>query len=58
MINTSIEFSEFLLDASGVALLPGAEIGAPGHLRLCFATSGEEVAEACRETAGAIAALE
>ena len=57
MIDSDIELSEYLLDASGVALVPGTEFGAPGHLRLCFAKSDEEVAEASRELAGAIIAL-
>ena len=57
LIDTDIALSEHLLETSGVALVPGTEFGAPGHLRLCFARSDDDVAEGCRELAGAIAAL-
>jgi len=33
------EFTEFLLANAGVAVVPGAGFGAPGHIRLSFATS-------------------
>ena len=36
-----------LLMHAGVALLHGAPFGAPGHLRLSFAASDEELLEAC-----------
>jgi aspartate aminotransferase len=36
---TDIELCERLLDEAGVALVPGAAFGAPGHLRLSFAAS-------------------
>jgi aspartate aminotransferase len=34
-----VELCERLLDATGVALVPGSAFGAPGHLRLSFAAS-------------------
>ncbi len=39
--------SQFLLECAGVALVPGSEFGAPGHLRLCFAKSDVELIDAC-----------
>lgn len=37
--NNDIELADFLLNNAGVALVPGTAFGAPGHLRLSFATS-------------------
>jgi aspartate aminotransferase len=34
-----VEFSELLLNEAGVAVVPGSGFGAPGHMRLSFATS-------------------
>lgn len=36
---------EKLLEKTGVAILPGTYFGAPGFVRICFATSEEEVEE-------------
>ncbi|MGH8314001.1 MAG: pyridoxal phosphate-dependent aminotransferase [Steroidobacterales bacterium] len=33
------EFAEYLLNTAGVAVVPGSGFGAPGHMRLSFATS-------------------
>jgi len=33
-----VELAEYLLDKAGVALVPGAAFGAPGYLRLSYAT--------------------
>lgn len=38
-INDDVELAEHLLTTSGVALVPGSAFGAPGHMRLSFATS-------------------
>lgn len=37
--NSDVELAEFLLNEAGVALVPGSAFGAPGNLRLSFATS-------------------
>ncbi|MGH1462370.1 MAG: pyridoxal phosphate-dependent aminotransferase [Neptuniibacter sp.] len=37
--NDDIELAEFLLNEAGVALVPGSAFGAPGNMRLSFATS-------------------
>jgi aspartate aminotransferase len=38
-IADDVELAEYLLDKAGVALVPGTAFGAPGYLRLSFATS-------------------
>jgi aspartate aminotransferase len=38
-VNDDVELAEFLLQKAGVALVPGSAFGAPGYLRLSFATS-------------------
>jgi aspartate aminotransferase len=42
------EFSSLLLNEGGVALVPGSAFGAPGYIRLSFATSMEVLEEAIR----------
>ena len=37
---------EYLLEKAGVALVPGSAFGAPGFMRLSFATSMENLEEA------------
>jgi aspartate aminotransferase len=32
-------FADLLLDQGGVAVVPGSGFGAPGHMRISFATS-------------------
>jgi len=34
-----VELAEFFLQKAGVALVPGSAFGAPGYLRISFATS-------------------
>tara|TARA_R110001592_G_scaffold171325_2_gene409621 strand:+ start:2406 stop:3605 length:1200 start_codon:yes stop_codon:yes gene_type:complete len=41
-----LEMAEYLLNESGVALVPGSAFGAPGCMRLSFATSMENLEEA------------
>jgi len=38
-VNDDVELAEYLLREAGVALVPGSAFGAPGHVRLSFATS-------------------
>ena len=40
------EFAELLLNAGGVAVVPGSGFGAPGHIRLSFACSMQTLAKA------------
>ncbi|MCG8432843.1 MAG: pyridoxal phosphate-dependent aminotransferase, partial [Gammaproteobacteria bacterium] len=41
-----VDFAEKLLTEAGVAVVPGSAFGAPGHVRLSFATSEENLNEA------------
>jgi len=45
-IHNDIELAEFILDKAKLALVPGSAFGAPGHLRLSFATSMETLERA------------
>jgi aspartate aminotransferase len=44
--NDDIGLAEYLLEYAGVALVPGSAFGAPGHMRLSFATSMENLQNA------------
>ena len=45
-INNDIEFAEYLLEKTGVAVIPGSAFGAEGYIRLSFATSIELLKDA------------
>jgi aspartate aminotransferase len=45
-IETDVEFSTWLLENAEVAVVPGTPFGAPGHLRLSFATSMDKLQQA------------
>ncbi|UDL03627.1 pyridoxal phosphate-dependent aminotransferase [Marinobacter sp. CA1] len=45
-ISTDVELAEKLLQEAGVALVPGSAFGAPGHMRLSFATGLDVLKEA------------
>lgn len=47
-VHTDIEFAEKLIEEVNVALVPGSAFGAPGYMRLSFATSLETLQEAIR----------
>jgi len=38
-IKDDLEFSEYLIEQAGVALVPGSAFGCPGHIRISIATS-------------------
>ncbi|NWN90799.1 pyridoxal phosphate-dependent aminotransferase [Marinobacter adhaerens] len=44
--SNDVEFAENLLTEAGVALVPGSAFGCPGHMRLSFATSMENLEKA------------
>ncbi|SEG22391.1 pyridoxal phosphate-dependent aminotransferase [Marinobacterium lutimaris] len=50
-----IAFAEFLLIEAGVALVPGSAFGAPGNLRLSFATSLDTLKDAIGRISTALA---
>jgi len=41
--NTDVELAEYILEKTGVALVPGSAFGADGHMRLSFATSMQQL---------------
>ncbi len=53
-VNNDVELAEYLLNSVGVALVPGSAFGAPGHLRLSFATSMENLHKAMERIAQAL----
>lgn len=56
-ITSDGELAAWLLEAAGVALVPGTAFGAPGHLRLCFARSDETVQRGATRVAEALERL-
>jgi aspartate aminotransferase len=51
-----VDVMMYLLDEAGVATIDGTSYGMPGHLRLSFATSIEEIEAGCAAIASAVAA--
>lgn len=45
-ITNDLEFAEYILKEAEIAVIPGSAFGAPGHIRLCFTTSMENLQEA------------
>ncbi|MGD2137792.1 MAG: pyridoxal phosphate-dependent aminotransferase [Gammaproteobacteria bacterium] len=53
-VHNDIELAEHLLDTAGVALVPGSAFGAPGYVRISFATGLEILQEAMKRLAKAL----
>jgi aspartate aminotransferase len=51
---TDLEFSEYLLESVGVAVVPGSAFGAEGYIRLSFATSLDQLRQAVERMARAL----
>ncbi|SFK97071.1 aspartate aminotransferase [Nitrosomonas aestuarii] len=49
-----LEFSEFLLEKSGVAIVPGSAFGSEGYMRLSFATSLDNLTKALERIRNAL----
>ncbi|HJD61328.1 MAG TPA: pyridoxal phosphate-dependent aminotransferase [Rickettsia endosymbiont of Columbicola hoogstraali] len=47
VINNSNDFGEYLLEEAKVAIVPGIAFGLEGYFRISYATSMEELEEAC-----------
>ena len=45
-VSNDVEFSSWMLDKAGVAIVPGSAFGTEGHVRLSFATSTENLENA------------
>lgn len=56
-IETSADLAMYLLEEGHVATVDGGAFGAPGYIRLSYATSDEQLTEAMRRIAAALAKL-
>lgn len=54
---TDVTLATYLLDEAGVAVVPGIAFGAPGHIRISYATALETLKEAIRRMGEAIEKL-
>jgi aspartate aminotransferase len=57
-IETDTDFCEYLLEAVGVAAVPGTAFGLAPHFRVSYATSTEVLTDACTRIQKACAALQ
>jgi aspartate aminotransferase len=57
VVETDIIFAEYLLKSVGVAVVPGSAFGLSPYFRISFATSAEELREACGRIARACSQL-
>jgi len=53
-VKDDVELAEYLIENAGVAFVPGSAFGAPGYLRLSFATSMDILKEAMDRLARAL----
>ena len=56
-ITNDLEFSEYLLNEAGLAVIPGSASGAPGHIRICYTTSMDQLVDAAQRMRKAIAKI-
>jgi aspartate aminotransferase len=56
-ITNDLEFSEYLLNEAGLAVIPGSASGAPGYIRICYTTSMEQLVDAAKRMRKAIAKI-
>lgn len=54
-LNNDLEFSEFLLNEAGIAVVPGSAFGAPDSIRLSYATGMDKLRDAMKRMKDAIA---
>ncbi len=47
-IDDDIQFAEYLIEEAGIAMVPGSAFGAPGSMRISFATSMENLEDAMK----------
>ena len=53
-IDDDVDLAEYLINEAGVAMVPGSAFGAPGYLRLSFATGMDTLREALKRVAAAL----
>jgi aspartate aminotransferase len=57
VIATDEAFATWLIEEARVALVPGTAFGAPGYVRISYATSEEEIDRGVQRIATAVASL-
>jgi aspartate aminotransferase len=57
LLGSDVDVMMYLLEQAGVAAVDGSSYGAPGHLRLSFATSMDVIEAGCAAIGAAVAAL-
>ncbi|WP_333927159.1 aminotransferase class I/II-fold pyridoxal phosphate-dependent enzyme [Bradyrhizobium sp. CCBAU 11361] len=57
LIETDTDFAMYLLDAFGVAVVPGSDFVASPYVRICYALSLEDLSRACDRIIAACGAL-
>lgn len=57
VLASDVEVASYFLEAARVAVVPGTAFGAPGYVRLSYATSREQIAEGIARMADAVAQL-
>lgn len=57
VISDDVQLASYLLDAAGIAVVPGVAFGLPGYFRLSFATSRANIEKAVVRISDAISAL-
>ena len=55
-VNDDVQLAAYLLDKAGVALVPGSAFGAPGYVRVSFATDMDKLKDALGRIATALTA--
>jgi aspartate aminotransferase len=56
-ITNEVDFCDYLLDARGVAVVPGSEFGSPWHFRISYAYAEAALEQACQRIQRACAEL-
>lgn len=57
-INNDIELADYLLNEANVAVIPGSAFGAPGYLRISYATSMEKLVTSMKSISEALEKLQ
>ncbi len=56
-VTTDLDFCDYLLDTVGMAVVPGTAFGAPGHVRISYAASMEQIEDGLKRLADAASRL-
>ena len=56
-VDNDVQLAEYFLEQAGVATVPGSAFGAPGHMRLSFATDMDTLRQAMARIAEAVKSL-